>query len=1211
MDKTAIKNFAIAARRNLIKAVRQKAYDIGIFEDTTALVTEVQGGYIYNCVSYDRTQSEQRKRLIAAIENHKDDKGYAHGYNQVMEEAAYTWFNRLIALRFMELNGYLPSNIRVLSSEIEGRLEPDCIREAEHLDFVDTRIVNELKDNADKLYRYILIAQCNALSGILPKMFQKIADYTELLLPDRLYSKAGYIVYDLVHGITEKDFTEQVEIIGWLYQYYISEKKDEVFAGLKKNIKITKENIPAATQLFTPDWIVKYMVENSLGRVVVEKLKLDPKALGWKYYLEEAEQTDEVKEQLRILSANDDEFDIKSVKLIDPCMGSGHILVYAFDVFHQIYASLGYAAREIPNLILTNNLYGLDIDGRAGQLAYFALMMKARSYDRRFFRQDNIPQPKVYAISESDGIKAAEFSSLPHDIKADVDYLISLFADAKEYGSILKIDRDIDYDKLTGDVKAYKLPEQLTLDSICFEERKTLLLTIIEIARLLTQKYDVVVTNPPYLGNKGMGSMLVEYLSKNYLDEKGDTSTAFMSKTIDMCKSSGIMAMINIPVWMSKSTYERLRHKILSGNTFCNMLHFGRGIFGSDFGTVAFTIYKKRIENYRGTYFQLFDELGAVDNILTKQKWFFEGKNKFSVSQDHFLSISSYPIAYWVSEKFLQILEECKPLSFYADARKGLTTGDNDTFVRLWHEVLCNRFSIFCDNTKWVPMTKGGDFRRWYGNNEYIVNWKNDGYEIINFKDDHGKLRSRPQNVKYYFRECISWNDTTATGKIAFRHQSSAYIPNASGPCVYFRDNKLMYYFGLLNSCVSQSLLFVLAPNMKFEVGQMALVPIIINENTEVDSIVSSCIQIAKTDWDSFETSWDFKTHPLIGFKGNYEESEPLLVEDDLIEETVVTEWSKVSAPIAQSFDAWERFTDEQFTTLKANEEELNRIFIEIYGLQDELTPEVADKDVTIRRADLARDVKSFISYAVGCMFGRYSLDEDGLVFAGGAFDIGRYKTFIPETENIISITTEDYFDNDIVTRFIEFVKTVYGTQTLEENLQFIANALYPNADGTERVKIRRYFVNDFYKDHVKTYQKRPIYWLFDSNGCSNAGKQDAFKALIYLHRYDKYMAARVRVDYLHRLQAIYNGEINRCNTLIEMTTDAREIAAYKKQIETLQNKLTECRAYDPAIAHLAHKAIDLDLDDGVKVNYAKFQGVEVELGGSKGTAKVDLLGKI
>ncbi len=1251
MDKTAIKNFAVATRRKLIEAVRQKAFQLYVFQDGALPPDEAYYRLRADGIFLSTEQREARLKLVgelAALDHSLDnEKSYQH----VMEEVAYTWFNRLIALRFMEVNDYLPSGIRILSSVDKGRIEPDAMREAERLDYVHQAQIAELRADtgynaSEKLYKYILISQCNALSSILPGMFEKINDYTELLLPNALYTKGG-IVHDLVNAIAEDDFRDQVQIIGWLYQYYISEKKDEVFAGLKKNIKINKETIPAATQLFTPEWIVKYMVENSLGRLWLEQLetqksfdlnyfdsgnfslsedkdqsvtkKQQSLKSNWKYYIEEAEQDGEVKKQLYQLRMSNKNYDITSIKLIDPCMGSGHILVYAFDVFYQIYLSQGYAEREIPNLILENNIYGLDIDDRAGQLAYFALMMKARSYNRRFFRQENIPNTNVYAIPEtisaylagSDTFFGAKMTENEKKVCHDnLMYLVGLFENGKEYGSALKIEREIDYACLKAYIHDYS-SEQTTFEETGILEQVELLERIIDVAFVLSQKYDVVVTNPPYMGSSGMNDILTNYLNKEYPISKFDMSTVFMEKTLDMCSPYGMMSMINIPVWMSKSSFQDLRYSLLTNHSFSTMLHFGRGIFGSDFGTTSFTIYKTNVKNYNSVFMQLFDQLGAVDNLAIKEKWFFEKKNYYVAQQSKFLNIASFPIAYWVSPKILNILEQFQPLQQYADARKGLTTGDNDRFVRLWFEISQVNFSIYSNSDeKWFPMTKGGDFRKWYGNNEYVVNWYNNGFEICNFKDEKGKLRSRPQNVKYYFKEGVSWNDTTATGKIAFRYQDSNYIPNASGPCVYCENHsQLMYLFALLNSRVSQCLLEVLAPNMKFEVGQMALVPIILDKKN-IDSLVEINLVITRTDWDSFETSWDFKTHPLIEFGislySGLGEGKNMPVSE--IGKRGINFIYEKSAPmnarIETAYKMWNDFANEQFSKLKANEEELNRIFIEIYGLQDELTPEVEDKDVTIRKADLGRDIRSFLSYALGCMFGRYSLNEPGIVYAGGQFDMSRYKTFLPEGDNIIPIGSADYFDDDIVVRFTEFVRAVYGDATLDENLNFIANALYPNGGGSAKEKIRRYFLSDFYKDHVKIYQKRPIYWLLES------GKKDGFKALIYLHRYDKYTIARARTDYLHPLQHKYEAEIKRLEMLSVSTDNSREKAAYRKEMETLQGKIEECRVYDQVVAHIAHQQIELDLDEGVVVNYGKFQDVEVPRDNGK-TEKMDLLAKI
>ena len=759
------------------------------------------------------------------------------------------------------------------------------------------------------------------------------------------------------------------------------------------------------------------------------------------------------------------------------------------------------------------------------------------------------------------------------------------------------------WDLLRRYVAAEDTDGQISMDSVGVEDTAEQLNRLIDIGETASRKYDIVVTNPPYRAVADCTERLNSFVKANYPDSKNDLSTIFMEKTLSMSKPHGFMAMINIPVWMSKSSFEQLRYKLLALHTFVAVAHCGRGIFGSDFGTVAFVVQNSHIKMYKALFRQLFDELGAVDSVEQKEKWFLEGKGVFYAYPDKFLKIASYPIAYWVSDRLLTILNECKPLTEFAAPRKGLTTGDNDTFARLWFEIELAKFGINGNNrTKWYPMTKGGDFRRWYGNNSYVVNWENDGLEICNFKDEKGKLRSRPQNVSYYFREGISWNDTTATGKIAFRYQTKEFIPNASGPCVY-ANKDLWYLFGLLNSKVSQVLLEILAPNMKFEVGQMGLVPIIMENRPEVEELSHNTVRIAKSDWDSFETSWDFKKHPLL----------------------------RNVSTISEAFNQWNTECDDRFNQLKANEEELNRIFIDIYGLKDELTPEVEDKDVTVRKADLQRDIKSLLSYAVGCMFGRYSLDKPGLIFAGGNFDsvYWKYKgqaaldendspieggyagislaeyhypkfhdtddwetatwlSYEPDVDNVIPITDEDYLDDDIVSRLCAWLKAVYGADTLEENLDYIAKAL-GNKGSTSREIIRNYFLNDFFRDHCQTYSvtgsgKRPIYWLFDS------GKQNGFKALVYLHRYTPDTIGNLRIDYLHKMQRVYESEINRMQDMMDHSENAREVAAAGKRKDKLAKQLKECREYDEKISHLALSRIELDLDDGVKVNYRKLQ---------------------
>lgn len=1220
MNKAAIKNFAIWARNKLIADVSYDARLIGITEDGIAKpLPQSFGGTQFFDIGTAEPYSisgeavRQRDKLIEVIQQKEKDTDYKTAYQYVIEEVAYTWFNRLIAIRFMEVNDYLPSHIRVLSSE-SGKLEPDLVTtpfDAE-LPFTteeETQIFQLKQDNKlDEEFRILFLKQCNALNEILPALFEKTKNYTELLLSLSVIDQDG-VVYHLIHDIPEDDFNiergGQVEIIGWLYQYYNTEPKAAAFA---KNGKITKEEIPAVTQLFTPDWIVRYMVENSLGRLWAEGHPDCGLKENWKYYLEEAQQEPEVQAKLAEIRKEYTALNPEDIKLIDPCMGSGHILVYAFDVLMQIYESAGYSQRDAAKSILEHNIYGLDIDDRAYQLAYFAVMMKARQYNRRILNGENTCH--VYAIQESNSINRAHlkyFGAGMDDIeknaaKMQLEGLLDTLTDAKEYGSILNVE-SYNWDLLRRFVAAEDTDGQISMDSVGVEDTAEQLNRLIDIGETASRKYDIVVTNPPYRAVADCTERLNSFVKANYPDSKNDLSTIFMEKTLSMSKPHGFMAMINIPVWMSKSSFEQLRYKLLALHTFVAVAHCGRGIFGSDFGTVAFVVQNSHIKMYKALFRQLFDELGAVDSVEQKEKWFLEGKGVFYAYPDKFLKIASYPIAYWVSDRLLTILNECKPLTEFAAPRKGLTTGDNDTFARLWFEIELAKFGINGNNrTKWYPMTKGGDFRRWYGNNSYVVNWENDGLEICNFKDEKGKLRSRPQNVSYYFREGISWNDTTATGKIAFRYQTKEFIPNASGPCVY-ANKDLWYLFGLLNSKVSQVLLEILAPNMKFEVGQMGLVPIIMENRPEVEELSHNTVRIAKSDWDSFETSWDFKKHPLL----------------------------RNVSTISEAFNQWNTECDDRFNQLKANEEELNRIFIDIYGLKDELTPEVEDKDVTVRKADLQRDIKSLLSYAVGCMFGRYSLDKPGLIFAGGNFDsvYWKYKgqaaldengdpieggyagislaeyhypkfhdtddwetatwlSYEPDVDNVIPITDEDYLDDDIVSRLCAWLKAVYGADTLEENLDYIAKAL-GNKGSTSREIIRNYFLNDFFRDHCQTYSvtgsgKRPIYWLFDS------GKQNGFKALVYLHRYTPDTIGNLRIDYLHKMQRVYESEINRMQDMMDHSENAREVAAAGKRKDKLAKQLKECREYDEKISHLALSRIELDLDDGVKVNYRKLQ---------------------
>ena len=1191
MDKNAVKKFAVNARRKLIDSVSQKAYGLGISKDEIKEVEQIPNGSRIKINNYyvylTDIETEHRERLIEQIEY--------KGYEQVMEEVAYTWFNRIIAIRFMEVNDYLPTRVRVLSSEDENKVEPDAVTQALNLveDLgLDREKIYNYQDNNDieGLFKYVFIKQCNVLGKIMPVMFEKIQDYTELLLPDNLLVE-GSVIRDLINDIKEEDFRNQVEIIGWLYQYYISEKKDEVFADLKKNKKITKENIPAATQLFTPDWIVKYMVENSLGRLWLEGHPNEALKSGWEYYLEEAEQEPDVEKELKKIREESKKLSPEDITVLDPAMGSGHILVYAFDVLYQIYLSAGYSEREIPRLILEKNLYGLDIDDRAGQLAYFALIMKARSYSRRFFRDigKNPIELNVCAIKESNKISEEDieyFANGDEELKRDVEYLVEVFTDAKEYGSILKIE-NLNFKKVVERLDKITYFNENLLMIKYIDNILKIISNIAKQAQIMSDKFDICITNPPYMGRNNMSYTLTKFLKSKFKNTSADLSTVFMEICLRYCNTNGYISMINIPSWMFLSTYSNLRYNIITNHTINNMIHLGRGVFGSDFGTTSFVLGKRYISNYKAQYRKLFFKSGEVDSIEQKKKWFNQGINIFYKNQREFKFLKGYIICYWASDKIIKSFKNNK-LEQYTEVLQGMQTCDNERFLRYWFEVSIKNIGInktkYEDRYKWYPYNKGGEYRKWYGNNYYVINFGDNGKEIKQKRVESKQSEFLPGS-KRYFEEGLTWSSVT-NANFSMRYTYNGYIFDQKGPMCFIKDIDINYLLSFMNSKVVKEFLKILAPTLDFGQGALKQIPLIKTDyknSSIISKIGEENVDISKYDWDSFEISLDFKKHPLLIFTNK-------------------------EISLEKSFLKLNDFMQNQFKKLKFNEKQLNKAFIDIYGLQDELTPEVEDKDITIRKADRDRDMKSFISYAVGCMMGRYSLDEEGLVFAGGEFDINRYKTFQAEKYAIIPITDMEYFEDDIVSRFVEFVKVVFGEETLEENLNYIADTecFKRKANETSRDCLRRYFLKGFMEDHVKVYQKRPIYWMFDS------GKQNGFKALIYMHRYDENMVAKVRADYLHVLQKKYEYEINRLdNDINSEILSTKEKTTAKKRKEKIQKQLAECKQYDQVIAHVAHQRIAIDLDDGVKVNYQKFQGIEVPQGDGKKDLKQDLLFKV
>ncbi len=1099
MDKNAIKKYAIWAREELIKRVSTKAeeYAINPNEEFNESL-DVIGDKLLTPL-----EKQQRKALIRLVK----EKGFEHA----MEEVAYTWFNRFIALRFMEVNGYLPSKIRIFTDE-ENNFKPQILDEAirMELDGLDIEKVLQLKEHnkTDELYKYLVITQCNALHDVLPKMFPKIDDYTQLLFPENIL-REGSAIEQMIAIIPEEDWKDAVQILGWLYQFYNTEPKEKVI-NVFKGSAIKKEDIPADTQIFTTDWVVRYMVDNSLGRYWIERNPESKLAEKLEYFI--TPKNGEIK-------YIDERVNPTDLTFFDPCMGSGHILVYDFDVFVEIYLECGYSEREAAKLIIENNIFGVDIDNRAYQLSYFALMMKARSKDRRFLTRKI--EPQVY---------------YPYDSE-----------ELQNYGSIFIVE-DLG-------VKPTE-PNELTL----FNQEWKKELHNWNFKRLITQKYTVVCTNPPYL-NK-YNSTLKKYVTDNYKEYSGDLFSVYIYKNFDYCKQNGYSAFMTPNVWMFIKSYEKLREYIIKNKSISSLIQIAKGAFYKEATVdVMCFVLKNTSENENGLYIRLEDFKGDME--VQKQKFLEVLVNKecgysYEISKEIFSKIPGSPIAYWVSDKIRDSFTNGIAINELATPRQGMATTNNNLFLRYWYEPSVKNVGFsYCElegtengRHRWFPYNKGGAFRKWYGNQDYVVNWHKNGYDLKEYtKDAPG---GRMNNMEFYFKPAVTWSKITS-GNFSTRFIPRGFIFDVAG-CSIFGEENLLFLLGFTNSTTATVILRTVSQTLNFEVEHIKKLPVVLMDVEQVNTIVTQNINISKVDWDSFETSWNFVQHPLIR-----------------------------SNNIKLAFENWGNECLNRFNDLKANEEELNRIFIDIYDLQDELTPEVEDKDVTVRLADKIRDVKSFISYAVGCMFGRYSLDVDGIAYAGGEFDRLKYSTFIPDKDNIIPICNDEYFEDDIVGRFVDFVKVVYGSETLEENLDFTADAL--GGKGNSREVIRNYFLNGFFADHCKIYQKRPIYWQLDS------GKKKGFKALIYMHRYEPDTMARVRTDYVHEQQGRYRTAIEDLERRI-LSASTGEKVKLNKQLTILKDQDIEIRTFEEKVHHLADQMITIDLDEGVKHNYAIFGDV-------------------
>ncbi|MCI1589807.1 BREX-1 system adenine-specific DNA-methyltransferase PglX [Heyndrickxia oleronia] len=1161
MNKSALKRFATEARKELLERVELQARKIGITAESIQKANvESSDAVFIDGRQLSDLERRQRNKLITRINE--------IGFNRVMEETAYTWFNRFIALRFMEVNDYLPTKVRVLSSSNGDSAEPDMMKEALSLDLdLDKEYVYELKMNnkTDELFKYLIKMHCNDLNRYMPFMFETLEDYKEILFPEGLLGTASFVrqLTDTV-VIPEKNW-EKIEVIGWLYQYYISEEKDEVFSDLKRNIKITKEKLPAATQLFTPNWIVRYMVENSLGRIWLESYPDSPLKTGWKYYLDEAKQEEEVIKQLEEIRYNNE--NPEDITFLDPCCGSGHILVYAFDVFFDMYLEKGYLESEIPQLILEKNLYGIDVDDRAVQLASFAVMMKAREKSRRIFR--HIISPNICAIQESNWLTDEMIINLSGNEKKSEAMLRNIretFFNAKDYGSLLCVDT-IDISILEESFKSYKAKQANLIEILDKQIIEVNLPQLLKQSRILAKKYDVVCTNPPYMGNNNMNDRLKVFLQENYEKGKADLFSAFIVLCLEKTKKNRYCSLITMHSWFFLSSFELLRKEVLEKSTISSILHLGMeafdGIIGKVVQTGAFIIRKINISDYKPTGIRLVDYYDS--RRYEKEKQFFNIKHRYtSIKLSDLHKIPGSPIAYWLTKSFAESFNE-KKVSEYFEVKSGIMTGNDPIHLRFWYEVEKNKINFYCkdssqmNNFTWFPINKGGDYRIYYGNNDYVVNLRNDGENIKN-KSRNYRLRDK----KYYFKNGITWSRVTSSN-IAFRENKIGTLFGDAGPLIFVENKKdRLYTLAFLTSKVTNELLKFINPTLNYQIRDIETLPIIMSDNAEIVEKVEENILISKTDWDNLEESSDFKRHPILN--------------------------DNRSDSIKVAFNKHESKLDDIYQKLKNNAEYINKYFIQLYGLESELTPEMADNEITIRKADLERDIKSFISYAIGCSFGRYSLDEEGLIYAGGEFDASRYQTFPVDEDNILPILPGAYFEDDIVSRFVDFVRITFSEETLEENLDFIADAIGRKANETAREALRRYFLNDFYKDHVQVYKKRPIYWLFSS------GKEKAFNCLLYMHRYDKTTLSRIRTDYLHEVQIRMDAEKKDLLDIIEGDYTAREINNAKRELKSLDKKIDELKAYDELLHHMADMQIEIDLDDGVKVNYDKFKGLVAKI---------------
>lgn len=1155
MDRAAVERFSIESRKKLIRSIDNAMVELGVSPKSEVesiesagdvTIITLKGGFKTTITA---EETKWRGELVEAIK--------AEGYDNILEKVAYTWFNRIIAVRYMEVNDYLPSHVRVLSSVIEGRKEPDIITQCLKMDLSMTQAENELvirlKDSGedDKLFSRLFIIQCRKLNEILPELFTKTKPYENLLLRISYIDPDG-VVRDLVDNIPEDDFRDAVQIIGWMYQFYNTDLNNLVYDGSLSKSKLSKELVPAATTIYTPDWVVKYMVDNSLGRMWHEE----------GYCEIPYESTHYLKHIDQLSKLRNDRGPVE-FKIIDPCMGSGHILLYTFDLLMEMYRSSGYSDSDSAEMIIQNNVYGADVNERAYQLAYFSLMMKARHYDIHFLEKG--VTPNLAAIIETGDVNEEFINDIQNSLDPEdasiLNNLRKRFMDSREYGSLLK---GVNIKGLMDAI--ISVSPRVTMD-YNYRNEMSMLKRLIKCSDILSDEYDVVVTNPPYLGSSRFSEKLSTYAKDVHPISKSDLSMMMYESSLNnLSKDGGYVAYITTNSWMFLSSFEKLRSTVLEEYQLVDVLDLGSELFDGKVGhnLIVSWITKNQKTDYPFTATKL--DVFCYSQKDRKEPEFFNPENEYKMSPLSLKNIPGSPIAYWLSESIVHAFKEGVQLGFLAELKSGLSTGDNSRFIREWFEVAYDNISFVCDSRKdtyekkWYPITKGGNYRKWYGNHSSVVNWLNDGYEIRHFVDEKGKTRSRPQNMDYYFMDGLTWCKLSS-GQTSFRMKPRTIMFGGAGGGLFI-DDYVNYIHGFCNSNVAMVIANAISPTLNYEVGHIASFPIIIDKNIVdgVDTLVKANVKITREEWDDYETSWDFSMNPLIRISKDF--------------------------TIEESYNVYYQCCIEKFNSLRINEERINALFIEAYGLGDELQPSVCDENISIRVPEKNMCIIELISYAVGCMFGRYSLDCPGIQFAGGEFKPLEQR-FMPDPDNIIPINDNEYFSDDIVSRFVEFIRIAFGDEHLEENLKFIANNLAVKGKGTSREIIRKYFLNDFYKDHLKMYSNLPIYWLFDS------GKENGFKALIYMHRYDENLIAKMRQDYLLPMYRRYN----------EMFESEKDPVERSK----LEKKINELSTYDLAMELYSTEKISIDLDDGVKVNYAKFQNIDNP--GGKG--KINLLYKL